>query len=83
MVEGNTKILNAQKRVLKKKIVTLETKATNTTQEKSLKSIARKIININNTLDQYEKALQENDQQFSTLSENYQTNLARYKELTK
>ncbi len=83
LVEGNTKILKAQKNVLKKKIVKLETKASNTKHDKSLKRISNKIVNINNTLDQYEKALIENDKQIIQLSENYQTNLARYKELTK
>lgn len=82
MVEGNSKILEAQQNVLKKKIVKLENKATNTKQEKSLESIAKKIVNINSTLDQYEKALEENDKQIIQLSKNYKTDLARFKELT-
>ncbi len=82
MVEGNTKILEAQKGVLKKKIVKLEEKAATTKQENSLKSIAKKIVNINNTIEQYEKALDENDRQIIQLSKNYKTDLARFKELT-
>ena len=83
MVEGNTKILEAQKNVLKKKIVKLENKAVNTKQEKALKNIAKKIVNINATLEQYEQALEENSKQIVQLSKNYQTNLVRFKELTK
>jgi len=83
MVEGNSKILEAQNQVLNKKIVKLETKASNTEHDPTLKSIAKKIVNINNTLDQYEKALEENDKQLLQLTKNYKTDLARYKELTK
>lgn len=82
MVEGNTKILEAQKNVLNKKKIKLEDKAINTKQEKSLKTIVKNIVNIDNTLEQYEKALAENDKQITQLSENYQNNLARFKELT-
>ena len=83
MVEGNTKILEAQKNVLKKKIVKLEDKAVNTKQEKALKNIAKKIVNINATLEQYDQALEENGKQITQLSKNYQINLVRFKELTK
>jgi len=83
MVEGNTKILEAQKNVLKKRIVKLETKATATKHEKALKNIAKKLVDINSTLEQYDKALDENDKQILQLSKNYKTDLARFKELTK
>jgi len=83
MVQGNTKILEAQQNVLKKKIVKLETKASNTKHEAALKQIATKIVNINKTLDQYEQAVVENDKQMIQLDDNYQNNLTRYKELTK
>lgn len=82
MVEGNSKILEAQKKVLQKKVVKLETKATNTQQESSLKSIAKKIVSLNKTLDQYEMALDENGKQIVNLSSNYKTDLSRFKELT-
>lgn len=82
MVEGNSKILEAQQVVLKKKIVKLEEKAVNTTHEASMKSMAKKIVNINKTLEQYNQALEENNKQMLKLSDNYQNDLARYKELT-
>ena len=47
-----------------------------------LKSIAKKIVNLNSTLEQYDKALDENDKQIIQLSNNYQNNLTRFKELT-
>ena len=83
MVEGNSKILEKQNEVLNKKVVRLETKALSTEHDPTIKNIAKKIVNINKTLVQYLQALQENDKQLLQLTENYQTDLARYKELTK
>ena len=82
MVEGNTKILEAQNNVLMKKIVKLEDKASTTEHDETLKNIAKKIVNIKKTLDQYKKALDENDMQIIQLSSSYKANLSRYKELT-
>ena len=82
MVEGNTKILEAQNNVLMKKIVKLENKASTTEHDETLKNIAKKIVNIKKTLDQYKKALDENDMQIIQLSSSYKANLSRYKELT-
>lgn len=82
MVEGNSKILEAQKTVLKKKVIKLEDKAIGTKAEVAMKKIAKKIVNLNNTLGQYEQALVENQKQILKLSTNYHNDLARYKELT-
>jgi len=83
MVEGHSKILEAQNEVLNKKVVRLETEASTTEHDPTLKNIAKKIVNINNTLGQYQQALDENDKQLLQLTKNYKTDLARYKELTK
>ncbi len=83
MVEGNSKILEAQNHVLYKKVVKLETKASSTEHDPTLKNIAKKIVNINKTLAQYQQAMQENDKQLLQLTENYQADLSRYKELNK
>jgi len=81
-VEGHSKILEAQNAVLNKKVVRLEDRAITTEHEPTLKSISKKIVSINNTLEQYQQALNENDKHLLQLTENYQTDLARYKELT-
>lgn len=83
MVEGHSKILEAQNEVLTKKIVKLEVKAESTEHDPTLKNIAKKIVRIKNTLGQYKQALNENDMQLLNLSTNYQSDLARYNELTK
>lgn len=83
MLEGNSKILEAQNNVLTKKVIKLEEKAVSTEDDKTLKSISQKIVNIQQTIDQYKQALNENEKQAATLTENYQVDLARYKELTK
>ncbi len=83
MVEGNSKILEAQNGVLNRKVIRLEEKASITKDDPTLKNLAKKIVNINKTIGQYKQALQENDKQLLQLTKNYQTNLARYKELTK
>jgi hypothetical protein len=82
MIEGNTKILKAQNSILNKRVIKLEEKATNTTHEDMLKSIATKIVNINKTIEQYQQALTENNKQIIKLSENYKTDLERFIELT-
>jgi len=81
-VEGNSKILEAQNAVLNRKVVRLETKAIETDDESTLKTISKKIVNLNNTLGQYKQAMQENDKQLLQLSDNYQADLSRYRELT-
>ncbi len=83
MVEGNSKILEKQNEVLNKKVVRLETEALSTEHDPTLINIAKKIVNINNTLEQYKQALEENDKQLLHLTENYQTDLARFIELSK
>ena len=83
MLEGNSKILETQNEVLNKKVVRLETKALTTEHDPTLMNIAKKIVNINKTLGQYKQALEENDKQLLQLTENYQADLARFKELTK
>ena len=83
MVEGNSKILEAQNGVLNRKVVRLEAKATQTEDDPTLKHIAKKIVNINKTIGQYKQALLENEKQLLKLTKNYQTDLARFKELTK
>ena len=57
MVEGNSKILEAQNSVLNKKVVRLEDKAISTEDEPTLKSIAKKIVSLNKTLGRYKQAL--------------------------
>ena len=82
MVEGNNKILEAQNGVLHRKVVRLEAKATQTEDDPTLKNIAKNIVNINKTIEQYKQALLENEKQLLSLTKNYQTDLARFKELT-
>ena len=83
MIKGNTNILKAQSRVLDKKVVRMQDKVSSTTQKSTLDSIAKKIVNINNTIEQYQKALIENDKQIISLTENYKADLDRFLELTK
>jgi len=82
MVEGNNKILEAHNNLLDKKVAKLEAKASTTEHEATLKTIAKKMVNINQTIEQYKQALTENHKQIVTLTENYQNDLARFKELT-
>ena len=83
MLEGNSRILEAQNNVLNKKIVKLEKKVTTTTHKDTLNTIAGKIVNINKTILQYKQALKENEIQISKLNANYKTDLNRFLELTK
>lgn len=83
MVEGNNKILNAQNSFLTEKLESLKVKASSIKDVASLEKIAKKIVNINNTIEQYSIALEENNKQLNTIATNYKTDLTRFTELTK
>ena len=83
LIEGNTKILMTQSTVLDKKLIRLKEKASTTSDKATLDAVARKIVNINKTIEQYQQALAENDKQVLTLSKNYKSDLERFKELSK
>lgn len=82
-IEGNKKILKMQSNVLDKKLSRLKEKASTTSDKAALDSVARKIVNINKTIEQYQQALAENDKQILTLSKNYKADLERFVELSK
>lgn len=81
MIEGNSKILTAQNKVLNKRIDKLKTHKPAT--EVKAKSVENKIVNLNLTIKQYEKALLENEQQIEKLTHDYAADLKLYTELTK
>ena len=83
MLEGNSRILEAQNNVLNKKIVKLEERVTTVTHKDTLNTLAGKIVNINKTIIQYKKALEENNTQIAKLNADYKTDLNRFLELTK
>ena len=83
LIEGNTKILKTQSNVLDKKLSRLKEKASTTSDKAALDSVARKIVNMNKTIERYQQALAENDKQILTLSKNYKADLERFVELSK
>ena len=82
LIIGNSKILKAQRNKLTKKVVKLEKKKSVTKHKATIKVLQTKIVDINATIKQYEKALQDNDKEMSKLSKNYQADLKRFIELT-
>jgi len=76
LLKGNAAILKAQNIVLEKKLnKLLSTKAT-------IKNQAKKIVNITKTIEQYKKALQQNEEERLNISKNFQSDIKRYNELT-
>jgi len=75
MLKGNSAILSAHNDRLKNKINALIDKTKNKENE-------LKIVNITQTIEQYKKALDENDQELLSLKTNYEVDLKRYSELT-
>lgn len=80
MVEGNSKIIESQNKILTKKLVNLQSKTPQT--EHAKKAIEAKIVDLNVTLQQYKKALLENEKQIEQLSKNYSSDLKRYTEIS-
>lgn len=83
MVKGNSDIFESHNVVLKKKIKKLLLKKKNMKHKPTIKSIDSKIVRINNSIRQYDKALEVNSEELVKLSRNYQVDKKRYTELTK
>jgi len=85
IMKGNAAILGAQTRVLEKRLSRIEKKhATVDVNDKIRKdSLQNKIINITDTINQYKKALVQNEEERVTLSKLYKVDLNRYIKLTK
>ena len=83
LMKGNAAILDAQTVVLSKKLATLEKQRVATKSKLRITAIEAKIINISHTINDYNKALEQNKKERVILSKNYKTNLNRYNELTK
>jgi hypothetical protein len=76
LMKGNAAILKTQNTVLEKKLNKL------LTSKAATKNQAKKIVNITKTIEQYKKALQQNEEEKLNISKNYQSDIKRYKELT-
>ena len=76
LLKGNAAILKAQNIVLEKKLNKL------LTSKSTIKNQAKKIVNITKTIEQYKKALQQNEEERLNISKNFQSDIKRYNELT-
>ncbi len=83
LMKGNAAILDAQSSVLEKKLVKLLTRKSTAANDVQKESIETKIVNINDTITQYKKALKQNKSERISLSSTYKTDLKRFSELTK
>ena len=83
MVKGNSSMFKSHNEVLKKKITTLLKKKKTTKHKATLASIEKKIVRINDSIKQYNKALEDNSKELMKLTKNYQIDMKRYTELTK
>ncbi len=82
LMKGNAAILDAQNAVLKKKLSNLLVQRKATKQQSKKDSLKKKIVSIATTIKQYKKALQQNKDERVHLSNNYQSDIKRYSELT-
>ena len=82
LIIGNSKILKAQRNKLNKKVIKLEKRKSATKHKATVKTLQTKIIDINATIKQYEKALQDNEKEMAKLTKNYRADLQRFIELT-
>lgn len=83
MVKGNSNIFESHNVVLKKKIKKLLQKKKTSSHKKTIESIDKKIVRINDSISQYDKALEVNSEELVKLSKNFQVDMKRYTELTK
>lgn len=83
LIIGNSKILKAQHKKLIKKVARLKKQRSKSTHKATKKTLETKIIDINATIKQYERALLDNNKEMSKLTKNYRADLQRFLELTK
>lgn len=76
LMKGNAAILETQNIVLEKRLNKL------LSSKGATKNQARKIVSITKTIEQYKKALQQNEEERVNISKNYQSDIKRFKELT-
>ncbi len=82
LLKGNSSFLLAQNNVLTKKVEKLKSKANINKDKATKESLEKRIIDINQTIEQYDKALLDNDNELFKLSKTYKTDYKRYTELT-
>lgn len=75
MLKGNSDILSAHNDRLMNKITVLKDK-------EQTSDVELKLVNITHTVEQYEKALEDNDKELLSLKSSYDVDLKRYTELT-
>ena len=83
LLKGNSSFLKAQSIVLLKKVNKLEKRKVKVSDKRTLNSINKKIVRIENSIKQYKTALNDNTQELLILSNNYQKDYKRFTELTK
>lgn len=83
LLKGNSSFLKAQSIVLLKKVNKLEKRKVKVSDKRTLTSINKKIVRIENSIKQYKTALNDNTQELLILSNNYQKDYKRFTELTK
>ncbi len=82
-LKGNTRILKAQSDVLQKKIARLEASKKKVKDKKAMQAIDKKIVRIQSSINQYQKAMESNAQELIVLNKNYQEDYKRFSELSK
>lgn len=82
LINGNSIILKAQNDSLNKKVEKLEKERATSKHKATLESLDKKIVDINETIRQYEKALLQNDMEVIKLSKTYKEDIQRFSELT-
>ena len=82
LMKGNAAILDAQTYILQKRLSTIEKQHSTSKNDIRKNALQNKIINISDTITQYEKALGQNKEERLTLSKSYKVDLARFIKLT-
>ena len=85
MLKGNSAILSAHKERLEKKLLALQNKVIKPDATKNTTTTSKldeQIVNIKNTITQYEKVLLENDKELISLNDSFNVDLKRYLDLT-
>ena len=83
LMKGQSSILNAQFKILEDKLNVINKKKKKASNTKRREALDARIIDLNMTLERYKRALIQNKEDITVLTQNYKKDIERYTELTK
>jgi len=83
LMKGQSSILDAQFKILEDKLNVINKKKKRASNTKKHEALDARIVDLNMTIERYKRALIQNKEDITVLTQNYKKDIERYTELTK